>query len=580
MRSYARFSETKQVPVFVGEFCPVKMQNFDYFIRQFEANGIHWANWNYRHFGYDDDYHPWSSWGLDYRKNGIRNGVNTNIQPNVKSDSFAVLSNKLAQYVYTNYETHPYLPEVVENTAGDTNSAGERTEFYFNTFDGPFTYSLSDTNAWPWRKAVAVYGAAGKFWIQNSRARLMLATGLVAFRLASRTEADARFETLDSMGCWVSVDIGDIYNTNPVTGSEAEIRLVVSRDAVTNLIYSEPAPAVVARLCYDRSVGSSNISLCLYSRTGSVSGTYGNLLCSNTIAFVTGMPLRLYMDATTALVAYNGVTNLGLHGQTNWTGGAVCMLEAEDKAAGGTVFAEVDNVKVWRPNAGYSSGYTNSMADYPSGIYALAEPERLAIRTWDPVNDWNNSSMTNGTLYCIPERVNNGWQCVNPRRDYQNDVRLNLTATNVVEIRAAYTNFSQGIAKICALPEYFPGETFNEYQGSALYVEMSRNGTNLQMAALRQFSAGLGGRVTIGSNSVTYVEGQAVSLQVSAETLKVYYGTDCPINVSHGLTNAVEVYANGVHPHYEFLNASNTTTATVQMNALKCRARAGFGASE
>ncbi len=469
---------------------------------------------------------------------------------------------------------------MVENTAGDTNSAGERTEFYFNTFDGPFTYSLSDTNAWPWRKAVAVYGAAGKFWIQNSRARLMLATGLVAFRLASRTEADARFETLDSMGCWVSVDIGDIYNTNPVTGSEAEIRLVVSRDAVTNLIYSEPAPAVVARLCYDRSVGSSNISLCLYSRTGSVSGTYGNLLCSNTIAFVTGMPLRLYMDATTALVAYNGVTNLGLHGQTNWTGGAVCMLEAEDKAAGGTVFAEVDNVKVWRPNAGYSSGYTNSMADYPSGIYALAEPERLAIRTWDPVNDWNNSSMTNGTLYCIPERKANGWQYVNPRRDYHNDVRLNLTATNVVEVRAAYTNFSQGIAKICALPEYFPGETFNEYQGSALYVEMSRNGTNLQMAALRQFSAGLGGRVTIGSNSVTYVEGQAVSLQVSAETLKVYYGTDCPINVSHGLTNAVEVYANGVHPHYEFLNASNTTTATVQMNALKCRARAGFGASE
>ena len=220
------------------------------------------------------------------------------------------------------------------------------------------------------------------------------------------------------------------------------------------------------------------------------------------------------------------------------------------------------------------------MTDYPSGIYALAEPERLAIRTWDPVNDWNNSYMTNGTFYCIPESKANGWQCVNPRRDYHNDVRLNLTATNVVEVRAAYTNFSQGIAKICALPEYFPGETFNEYQGSALYVEMSRNGTNLQMAALRQFSAGLGGRVTIGSNSVTYVEGREVSLQVSAETLKVYYGTDCPINVSHGLTNAVEVYANGVHPHYEFLNASNTTTATVQMNALRCRTRASFGASE
>ena len=111
------------------------------------------------------------------------------------------------------------------------------------------------------------------------------------------------------------------------------------------------------------------------------------------------------------------------------------------------------------------------MTDYPSGIYALAEPERLAIRTWDPANDWENSYMTNGTLHCIPEKKANGWQCVNPRRDYQNDVRLNLTASNVVEIRAAYTNFTQGIAKICALPEYFPGEIKGEYTEQALYGE-------------------------------------------------------------------------------------------------------------
>ena len=86
-------------------------------------------------------------------------------------------------------------------------------------------------------------------------------------------------------------------------------------------------------------------------------------------------------------------------------------------------------------------------------LYALAEPERLAIRTWNPGNDWENSYMTNGTLYCIPERKANGWQCVNPRRDYQNDVRMNLAATNVMEVRAAYANFSQGIARLCALPE-------------------------------------------------------------------------------------------------------------------------------
>ena len=87
----------------------------------------------------------------------------------------------------------------------------------------------------------------------------------------------------------------------------------------------------------------------------------------------------------------------------------------------------------------------NNMTGYPPGIYVLAEPERLAIRRWNLSDDWINSYMTNGTLYCIPERVTNGWQCVNPRRDYQNDVRLPMTPTNVVEIRVAYTNFTQGV---------------------------------------------------------------------------------------------------------------------------------------
>ena len=202
-------------------------------------------------------------------------------------------------------------------------------------------------------------------------------------QLTSRSEADARFKISDSMGCWFSVDIVRFDAASTVTGPEAEIRLIVARDAVTNLIYSEQSPAVVARLSYDQSVGSSNVSLCLFSRTGSVSSSYGDILCSNTMAFVTGMPLRLYLNETTALVAYNGVTNSSVHGQANWTGGAVCMLEAEDKAGGGTIFAEVDNLQVWRQNTDWSSGYTNNMMDYPSGIYALAAPERLAIRTWD-----------------------------------------------------------------------------------------------------------------------------------------------------------------------------------------------------
>lgn len=217
------------------------------------------------------------------------------------------------------------------------------------------------------------------------------------------------------------------------------------------------------------------------------------------------------------------------------------------------------------------------MTQAPSGIYALAEPERLVIRTWDPTNDWYNSYMTNGTLYCIPESKANGWQCVNPRRDYQNDVRMGLTVTNVAEIRAEYTNFTQGIAKICALPEYFPGEIKTEFSGNALYVEMTRNAGSIEIAAFRHFSAGSLGRTNITpTNACTYVNGQGVSLQIGATNLAIYYGSAIVTNMAHGLTNALDVYANGVYPHYEFLNASNTTTATVQMKMLRCGSLPAF----
>jgi len=161
----------------------------------------------------------------------------------------------------------------------------------------------------------------------------------------------------------------------------------------------------------------------------------------------------------------------------------------------------------------------------PSGIYALAEPERLVILTWDPTNDWYNSYMTNGTLYCIPESKANGWQCVNPSRDYHNDVRMGLTASNVVEIRAAYTNFTQGIAKICVLPEYLPGEVRNEYQGLSLFVELVRSGGDVQFTAYRHESVSADGTTNLSSTvSSAYVAGQGVSMEIGTTNMQVYYG--------------------------------------------------------
>ena len=166
---------------------------------------------------------------------------------------------------------------------------------------------------------------------------------------------------------------------------------------------------------------------------------------------------------------------------------------------------------------------------------------------------------------------------MSPRRDYQDDVRLNLTATNVVEVRAAYTNFTQGIAKICVLPEYLPGEVRNEYQGLSLFVELARSGGDVQFTAYRHDSVSAEGTTNISSTVYSsYVAGQGVSMELGTTTMQVYYGTSLVIDAPHGLTNTVDLFAHGVYPHYEFRNATNTTTAVVQMNNLRCQPLASF----
>ena len=87
----------------------------------------------------------------------------------------------------------------------------------------------------------------------------------------------------------------------------------------------------------------------------------------------------------------------------------------------------LDNFRAWRPDAGCVNDYEDALTNYPAGIHVLAETENLSIRTWDYTNDWNNSFVTNSTIYTIPEQKTNGWTCMNLRRDYQNDVQVNLT---------------------------------------------------------------------------------------------------------------------------------------------------------
>ena len=579
VRTYTRFMQEKDVPVLIGEFCPVKMQNFDYFIRQFEANGIHWAHWNYRHWGWDDSTYPWSSWGLNYRYGGVYGGVNTNIQPNLLTDSLGVLSNKLSQYNSTNYFDHPYLQRVIENNTLNTNAACQRTEFYLNTFNGTNAQSLTATNAWPWRK-LATVGTSESFQIQDTRARLHLETEPLLMRFRSREEADARFEVNDGMGCWCSLDICGFLLTNTVTGPEAEIRLLLARDSITNAIYSEATPGVIALFDYDEDTGSTNVSLLLYAKGNDIN-TYGTLLASNTTSFATGGILRLYMDTTNALISYNGVTNTGLHnlGVSSWLGGAICAVEAAQMATDTNSYVDLDNLHAWRPNAQCIGDYEDALTEYPAGIHVLAEPENLSVRTWDFTNDWNNSFITNSTIYTIPEQRTNGWTFINLKRDYQNDARVSFTATNVVEVRASYDGFTNGFARICLMPEYFPGQVLDEYKGTVLYLELLRSGSSLQAICYKQTDTGTRTDLNGGSPCYfTYVPGMIVSVQVNTNTFRVYYGSAVKTSPSHGISGITNVYANGVYPHYEFHNSGTVTASRVNIGGLRCRSLSGFTA--
>ena len=146
-----------------------------------------------------------------------------------------------------------------------------------------------------------------------------------------------------------------------------------------------------------------------------------------------------------------------------------------------------------------------------------------------------------------------------------------------MEIRAAYSNFTQGVGKICVVPEYFLGDIRNEYNGQALYVQMIRSGGNLQFTAYRQFSTAADGATNIFPTVTNvYIEGQGISLQVTSDVARVYYGTDLVIAAPHGFTDITNTFPNGGFAHFEFLNATNTTTAAVQMGGIRCRALSAF----
>jgi len=584
VRTYTRFSDAKNVPVFIGEFMPVEMPNFDYFIRRFEANNIHWAHWNFRHWGHDDSARPWSSWGLDYRIGGIYQGTNTAIQPNVRTDSLSTLSGKLADYTRTNYAAHPHLPKIVKNNALSANKARERTEFYLNTFSGPDVQDLNHPNAWPWRK-VSVLGASNTlFRIQNQAARLLLERGPIVLRARSREEADARFELNDDAGCWFSVDSVGFNVTNNQAGYDAAINLCAVRDEITSRVFSYDTKGVIARLEYDKTGDALRISV--YAKNGGTN-TFGTQLQQiSGIGFAGGAALALFVNRTNASVIYNG-TNLwtGAHGLNldSWADGAVFVVEAEQVITNTTQFADLDNIRAERPGAAKGLTFSDDFSSYATGIVARAEPELLALRRWTNAAA-GDSIMTNSALIWIPQSVTNGGSWYGPKRDYHNDVSLDLSGETVAEVQVAYDAFSSSNfhAKIAVMPEYFTGEISNQYVGAALYLEMAyrlppeTNAGNLAFGVWRHTGPGTREGVAL-NDSLVFVPGQVVSFQVSTNWCEVYYGTNLLVSQEHGLTNATVLYADGLYPHLEIKNRGASVNLTAQVGDILCRQRSSFG---
>jgi hypothetical protein len=585
VRTYTRFSDAKNVPVFIGEFMPVEMPNFDYFIRRFEANNIHWAHWNFRHWGHDDSARPWSSWGLDYRIDGIYQGTNTAIQPNVRTDSLSTLSGKVADYTRTNYAAHPHLPKVIKNNALSANKARERTEFYLNTFSAPNAFALTDLNAWPWRKMAAEGGADDRFWIQAQQARLFLNQGTIRLRAKSREEADARFEIADSTGCWFSVDCVGFNVTNNVAGYDAAINLCAVRDEITSRTYSYDTKGIIARLEYDKTGDALRISV--YAKNGGTN-TYGTQLQQVTgVGFVSGAKLELFVNRTNATVRYNGTNSWsGTHGLgvDAWPDGAVYVVEAEQVVTNTTQFADLDNIKAERPNASKGTTFSDDFTNYATGIVARAETDKTTLRRWSTAAS-ADSIMTNNSLFWIPQTATNGGSWYNPRRDYHNDTRLDLSTDGAVEIQVAYDAFSSSnfFAKVGLTPEYVPSELRDTLASTALYVEVSyrlageTNAGNLAFTVWQH--PGPDARIGVATNdSVAFLPGQIVSFQMSTNWCQVYYGTNLLISQAHGIANVAGLYAHGAYPHIELQNRGTSTNVTASIGEVLCRQRSGFGA--
>jgi hypothetical protein len=580
VRAFSELRESRNVPVYVGEYAPWNEQNFEYWTRQLQANDIHWGHWNYRSWGWDNPKKPEEGktiWGLDYRSKAT-----TNETPDLQNDSYAELIRKMSLYGYTNYTDNTPLQNVVAHHLQEPELSKGACEFFMHTFSARNSDYLS--TSWPWNK-VACIGNTNQFRINSGAVRLWVNTGPATMRCKSREEADARFKINDEAGCRFAVDVAGFAIQSMGAGTEVAINLCAVRDSISSSVSNYDTRAVIARLEYDQN--TTNVDLYVYAKDGGVN-TLGTEKCHiGPLSFVTNGTLELIVNRTNVTLRYAGAEYANVsHGLDldQWPGNAVCVLEAEE-LAGESAYVEMDNLCGERSAVTWTRSYDEQFTNYVAGIRLGAVPDRIALRDVYAETRQSKSYVVNESAYWLPEETNKGGTWYNPHLDYQNAVRVVATTTNVIEVRAAFSNYTDGTIKIAMLPESFPSELYNDYNGPGLYTQVQfdeyppPSGPTLYFQVFRQWGNGGANRVQLGSAWwKTYVPGQPISFQIDDACCKLYYGSSTPIvDVAHG-TNIVEVYPYGVYPHLEFQNMDDTTNLTITMENAQVRHLSEFTA--
>ena len=573
VRQVVRFSDQMNVPVYIGEFMPSWDENFDYFMRQFNANGIHWAHWNFRDYGngLSEPGLPWSSWGLDYK----RDGWDSSQIPNLTSDSRSELERKFSLYTHSNYSTNPVLPTLVSNHTHQVGLSGQRMEAYLNTFGAPNSSSRTADSAWPWLMTEAwPTNNENAYCISNNCGQLHPApNSTIQVTLKSRPETYARFEVADTSGCRFSVDIVTNVIASETTGDDTAVQLCVLRDSITNAVYHYDTEGLIARMLYDKA--TAQVVLKLYAKDGGADLWGEELFTSDSIPFTPGTNLELLVDSTNATLRYAGTARWsGPHylSLDRWPNGAVCVVEVQD-LSGNASYMDIDNLTAARPNAAFTTNFVDTMNQNPTNINVVAVPEYWSVENNSQVNEKTEA----GAIRWTPRWWNYGGMWANPRCNYQNPLRIDVSGSHVAEIRSTLKDYNGGILKMGFAREFLPAEIWGNYNGPAFYLDIEYNGGSLIFNIWRHSGTDGGDHTWLAYASRTFDSNKAVSFQVSATQCSAYYGTEqviSPINHNGNINQFVQ----GLCAHMEFQNSSSTTYKKLLIDDLVCRQLNGFSA--